>query len=164
MVAGNSASKGRIKSAIAAKTIVAASETANAMPGPVAVFLLNCLAQLDEHPLRGRCPSRTRRYSTTILESKDYLVSPVLRCDVREPRLMVAPLLRQAFPHGSDRVLTSHDAGAWRKCRSIVGIQRRDAGEIAFVEKIDPLRVYSLDLCLLRKRGGNQPSNESNHQ
>ena len=91
MVAGNSASKGRIKSAIAAKTIVAASETANAMPGPVAVFLLNCLAQLDEHPLRGRCPSRTRRYSTTILESKDYLVSPVLRCDVREPRLMVAP-------------------------------------------------------------------------
>jgi hypothetical protein len=49
MVAGNSASKGRIKSAIVAKTIVAASEAANIMRGPVAVFLLNCLAQPDEH-------------------------------------------------------------------------------------------------------------------
>jgi hypothetical protein len=31
------------------KTIVTASEAANVMRGPVAVFLLNCLAQLDEH-------------------------------------------------------------------------------------------------------------------
>ena len=74
MVAGNSASKGRIKSAIAAKTIVTASEAANVMRGPVAVFLLNCLAQLDEYSFvvgaRRALVGTVRRFSNLITISK----------------------------------------------------------------------------------------------
>jgi hypothetical protein len=84
MVAGNSASKGRIKSTIAAKIIVTASEAANVMRGPVAVFLLNCLAQLDEHRFAVGARRALEGTVRTILESNHYLISPVLRCDIRE--------------------------------------------------------------------------------
>ena len=87
-----------------------------------------------------------------------------MRLNLKRRHLWVTYLLRQAFPHRADRLLTSYDAGAWRECRSVIGIKRRDADEITLVEKIDPLRIYSLDLRFLRKCWRNQCSNKSDCQ
>src|SRR5262249_10056938 len=63
--------------------------------------------------------------------------------------LRVADLPRHTFPQCLDRGSALHHAGTRWKCGRIIGVERRDAGEITLVEEIGPFRVYRLNFSLL---------------
>ena len=54
------------------------------------------------------------------------------RLDIEGRAFRIAGLLRQAFPHCADRSSAFHHAGPGRKCGRVIGVERGDAGEIAF--------------------------------
>src|SRR6266480_6819664 len=71
------------------------------------------------------------------------------RLDVEGYDFRIADLLRHAFPHCADRSPAFHHAGPGRKCGRVIGVERRDSFEIAFVEQFHPFRIHRLDLGLL---------------
>src|SRR6266568_4111321 len=71
------------------------------------------------------------------------------RLDVEGYDFRIADLLRHAFPHCADRSPAFHHAGPGRKCGRVIGVERRDAIEIAFVEQFHPFRIHRLNLGLL---------------
>src|SRR5215831_4845949 len=72
--------------------------------------------------------------------------------DIEGNQFRIADLLRHAFPQCLDRGSALHHAGTRRKCGRIIGVERRDAGEITLVEEIDPFRVHRLNFSLLSER------------
>src|SRR6266478_2925664 len=62
--------------------------------------------------------------------------------DVEGRQFWIADLRRHAFPQCLDRGSALHHAGTRRECGGVFGVERRDAGEITFVEEIYPFRVH----------------------
>jgi hypothetical protein len=50
-------------------------------------------------------------------------------------------LFRNVFPHFSNRRSASYHGGPWRESRCVSSIKGPNTGEIAFIEKFNPLRA-----------------------
>src|SRR5262249_52047557 len=68
----------------------------------------------------------------------------VERCE-----LLIGYLLGHALPQCLDRGSAFHHGRTRWECDRVIDVERSNAGEVAFVEEIDPFRVYRLDLRLL---------------
>src|SRR5262249_28588630 len=84
--------------------------------------------------------------------------------DVEGCELRIAGLLRHALPQSFDRGSSLHHGGARRECRCVLGVERRDASEIALVEEIYPFRVDRFNLGLLRKRRRNEREHQCDYR
>src|SRR5262245_1918662 len=101
--------------------------------------------------LRGRTlglepesPDLTRRRGSTWLD--------IDRCEFR-----IADLFRHAFPHCANRGSAFHHARTRWERGGVLGVERRDAGEITLVEEIHPFRIHRFNLGLLREHRHDHP-------